>query len=325
MGNRYLFHIEILRTFALLGVIIFHVVGMIDSRIPLFSTLPMENSILQIASQWVGLAVPLFMFIAGYLYNPVAKNQTVTFIKKKLVRLWIPYCVFTILIMLTSGFFDFKAFISGGFYHLWFLTALFWCFICSLLIDYSSYWSFIVLPITLAVSLVHIPPFLGLQDFIQWYYFFVLGAIIKVYPNIITTIKQYYLWAPLLVLFVIIMVYVPFHYRAQSIIHALAESALILVIWTFSEKMEGMAKNGTNFIARMFCSFGKCSMGTYVLHYWLLIYVLSSTSVSIFHISSYLQSHPIITIFAITVVTFGICYVITLLLQRSKYGRLLIG
>lgn len=165
MGNRYLFHIEILRTFALLCVIVFHVVGMIDSRIPLFSTLPMKNFILQTTSQLVGLAVPLFLFIAGYLYKPVAKNQTITFIRKKLARLWIPYCAFTILIMLISDFFDFRSFISGGFYHLWFLTALFWCFICSLLVDYSSYWSFVLLPITLAVSLVHIPPFLGLQDF----------------------------------------------------------------------------------------------------------------------------------------------------------------
>lgn len=325
MGNRYLFHIEILRTFALLCVIVFHVVGMIDSRIPLFSTLPMKNSILQTTSQLVGLAVPLFMFIAGYLYKPVAKNQTITFIRKKLARLWIPYCTFTILIMLTSGFFDFKAFISGGFYHLWFLTALFWCFICSLLVDYSSYWSFVLLPITLAVSLVHIPPFLGLQDFIQWYYFFVLGAIIKVHPNIIMVIRQYYLWVPLFVLFVIIMVCVPFHYRAPSIIHALAESALILVIWTLSEKVGDIAKNRTNFITKMFCSFGKCSMGIYVLHYWLLIYILSSTSVSIFHVTFCLQYYPIITISAITVVSFGICYAITLLLQRSKYGRLLIG
>lgn len=208
---------------------------------------------------------------------------------------------------------------------MWFLTALFWCFICSLLFDYSSYWSFILLPITLAISLAHIPPFLGMQDFIQWYYFFVLGAIIKVHSNIILVIRQYYLWVPLLVLFVIIMVCVPFHYRTPSIIHALAESALILVIWAFSEKVEDIVKNRTNFITKMFCSFGNCSMGVYVLHYWLLIYILSSTSVSIFHVTFCLQYYPIITIFSMTIVSFVICYAITLLLQRSKYGRLLIG
>ena len=320
MGKRSLIHIEILRTFALLCVIYFHVTGMLSTKI----CVPGMSTILYSSSLLVGIAVPLFMFISGYLYKPVESSQILSFIKKKALRLWFPYIVFSIFIMITSGFFSFSSLLSGGFYHLWFLTALFWCFIFSIKINYASVFSFFILPITLVCSIISIPDFLGLQDFIQWFYFFVLGAIVKSHANAIVFLRKYLLWVPLVLFYVGVNIFVPFHYREPSIIHALAESAIILSIWTLLEPINlKISLEGK--VRRLFLAIGSCSMGIYILHYWLLIYILSSTSFSIFHIALGLQNYTFVTVIIIVFVTFICSLFITNFARRYKFGRLLLG
>lgn len=320
MSKRNLVYIEILRTFALLCVIYFHIIGMIGPKVPISGM----SSISYSSGMLVGIAVPLFMFISGYLYKPVENSQIVPFIKKKVVRLWLPYIVFSTLIMITSGFFSFSALLSGGFYHLWFLTVLFWCFIFSIKIDYESPWSFFMLFFALVCSNIRIPDFLGLQDFVQWFFFFVLGAIVKCHFKIIIFLRKYYLWIPLLLFYVGVNIFVPFHYREPSIIHALAESSVILSIWIllepFNEKINSKRK-----ISKIFLTIGECSMGIYILHYWLLIYVLSNTSFRIFHIALGLQHYTFITVIIIEIVTFVLCLGVTKFIRRNKYGKLLLG
>ena len=226
--------------------------------------------------------------------------------------------------MITSGFFSFSSLLSGGFYHLWFLTALFWCFIFSIKINYASVFSFFMLPITLVCSIISIPDFLGLQDFIQWFYFFVLGAIVKSHANAIVFLRKYLLWVPLVLFYVGVNIFVPFHYREPSIIHALAESAIILSIWTLLEPINlKISLEGK--VSRLFLAIGSCSMGIYILHYWLLIYILSSTSFSIFHIVLGLQNYTFVTVMIIVFLTFICSLFITNFARRYKLGRLLLG
>lgn len=320
MSKRNLVYIEILRTFALLCVIYFHITGMISSKVSILGMSVISYS----SSMLVGIAVPLFMFISGYLYKPVESSQIVPFIKKKVLRLWLPYIVFSTLIMISSGFFSFSALLSGGFYHLWFLTALFWCFIFSIKINYESSWSFFILFIALVCSKVSIPDFLGLQNFIQWFFFFVLGAIVRYHVKTIIFLRKYYLWIPLLLFYVGVNTFVPFHYREPSIIYALAESSVILSIWILLEPVNEKV-NSKRKISKIFLTIGECSMGIYILHYWLLIYVLSSTSFRIFHISLGLKHYTFITVIIIEIVTFVLCLGITKFIRRYKYGKLLLG
>lgn len=320
MNKRSLVHIEILRILAVLCVIYFHTTGMLNDKITI-SSMPV---ILYSSSLLVGVAVPLFMFISGYLYKPVEKAQILSFIKKKILRLWLPYIVFSTLIMITSGFFSLSQLIDGGFYHLWFLTALFWCFVFSLIIDYSSTIALILLPVTLICSLIRMPEFLGIQDFIQWFYFFMLGAIVKSHQNIIVFLRKHYLWILLILFYILVKIFVPFNYREPSIIHALAESAIILSIWILLEPVN-LKINTSSKVGRVFLAGGECSMGIYILHYWLLIYLLSSTSFRVFHLSFWLTNYTITTIMLIVFITFAICFVVTRLVRRSKLGRLLLG
>lgn len=239
-SKRNLIYVEVLRTFSLLGVMVFHVMTMLGSRLPETSETFSLSLLMKGSGYYVNLSVAMFMFISGYLYRkPNGKVEVISFLKKKLLRLWLPYCTISLLIMLTSGFFNVWGIFRGDFWHLWFLTALFWCFMVSIAVDYSSKWMCCgVLLASLIVSLVKIPPILGLRDFSQWYYFFALGAIVRHHPSILKLIEKYHLWIVCLLFYIIIKVYVPFSYRTPSIVHNCAETAILLSIWLLFSRLK---------------------------------------------------------------------------------------
>lgn len=208
---------------------------------------PEFPAIMETSAYWVGILVALFMFIAGYLYKPpVGKVQTIAFVKKKALHLLLPYAVFTSLIMLTSASFDFGGVISGNFGHLWFFTALFWCFMFSLLVDFSKWWGWLVLVAAFACSIVKLPSVLGISNFVQWYYFFALVAIVKSHPAIIEMLRRYHLWILLLSVYVGIKVAFEYHYRAPSLIHNVAETSVLLFIWLIFNKLRQNKWEGRN-------------------------------------------------------------------------------
>ena len=67
MGNRKI-GIELLRCFSLWGVILFHTMGFLDDH-HLVDGSPIVLAIYKFSVYFVGIAVPLFMFISGYLYR----------------------------------------------------------------------------------------------------------------------------------------------------------------------------------------------------------------------------------------------------------------
>lgn len=232
MGNRKI-HIEILRCFSLLGVILFHTMGFLDDH-HLVDSSPIVLAIQKFSVYFVGIAVPMFMFISGYLYKPVEKHDVISFVKKKAMRLLLPYFVFSSLIMLTGGFFSIKEFFHG-FWHLWFLWALFWCFIFSAFVDYSKKYAFGILLFAFLIGGVKVELPGLIKDFVQWYYFFALGAIIREHAQVFEYIKQYYLWIPMILCYVIAVSIVPFQYRSPSAIYELAISAIVVVLFLFAE------------------------------------------------------------------------------------------
>jgi fucose 4-O-acetylase-like acetyltransferase len=143
-----------------------------------------------------------FMFLSGYLYKPVGKHEIIPFIRKKVLRLLLPYFVFSFLIMLTSGFFSLKE-LFQGFWHLWFLWALFWCFIFSVFIDYSKKYALIVLLCSFGMGGWEIELPAWSRDFVQWYYFFAFGAIVRSHVRVTEIIKRYYLWIPMVLSYVV--------------------------------------------------------------------------------------------------------------------------
>lgn len=76
---------------------------------------------------------------------------------------------------------------------------------------------------------------------------------------------------------------------------------------------------------KFFLSIGECSMGIYILHFWLLIYMLSSTSFRVFGIARLMEFCPWATMAAVVVATVAITYAITRFVRKCKIGRLLMG
>ena len=313
--NKRIVIIEYIRIISIFCVILFHLLGIMTGK----EIIPNSNdlSILRkISGHLVGIAVPFFLFISGYLYHkPSTKNKT-SFILKKAKRLLLPYPIFTILTMLASGYFDAIELYTGGFWHLWFLTSLFWCFVISVYIDYSSKWIWILVPISLGLSLVRLPSFLGVQDFVVWYYYFVVGAIVK--SHHINIRHKWIVSIVCICAYIAVILIFPFHYRERSIIHAIAISALIYGIWILVKDLKLK-------LNRVVGLLGQCSMGIYILHYIVLICLLSSISFRIFHISTLLQAYPMITILGLSIIAYIVSFLSTMLLRTSKWTRVLIG
>lgn len=321
MGNRKVY-IEILRCLSLLGVILFHTMGFLDDH-----HMVVCNSsaflIHKFSFYYVGISVSMFMFISGFLYKPVEKHKVGSFVKKKVLRLLLPYFVFSSLIMLSGGFFDTKG-LFQGFWHLWFLLALFWCFMFSLLVDYSKKYALVVLLLAFVMGGIQIKTPALIRDFIQWYYFFALGAVIRAHPKISEIIKQYYLWIPLILFYVVITCTVPYHYRQPSVIYELAISAMVVAFFLIAEfSNRYMSEN--SFLKKAILSTGRYSMGIYIFHFWMLIYLLSTTSIRVFHIETLMQKLPFLTVSALVIVNFIICYTMTAFISKSKIGKLLLG
>lgn len=321
MGNRKN-HIEILRCLSLLGVILFHTMGFLDDR-NLVDVSPTVLAIQQFSVYFVGIAVPMFMFMSGYLYKPVGKHEIIPFIRKKVLRLLLPYFVFSFLIMLTSGFFSLKE-LFQGFWHLWFFWALFWCFIFSVFIDYSKKYALIVLLCAFVMGGWEIGLPAWSRDFVQWYYFFAFGAIVRSHVRVTEIIKRYYLWIPMVLSYVVTVCIVPFQYRSPSAIYELAISAIVVVLFLVVESLTSKMQLN-EFIKKSILSVGRCSMGIYIFHFWLLIYMLSTTSIRVFHIEAFIRSIPVLTILGLVIANFLLCYILTALISRNKIGKLLLG
>lgn len=319
-GHPKLLYIELIRFICIICVVCFHTVGMMQDRIDSFNNSYSSPLIMRCCNILVGIAVPMFMFISGYLSKPIAlhnsnSSKSFKYLWRKANRLLMPYIVFTILIMLSTLKFDYTQILGGGYNHLWFLTALFWCFVCGLIVDYSTKWAiYLILPLALLMTTIHLKSFAGIQDFVQWYFFFALGAIVKNKPNIINFVMNNYLYTILIGVYILIMFNMPFHYREKSLIHTFGIGCLIMGLWGFIEKID--IRN--SLISYALNSMGLYSMGIYIMHFWLLIFILSSTAINLFALE-YWGQHALSLFFVISIITFILSLASCIIIKKIKY------
>lgn len=128
-------YISILRSLSILVVVFFHVYQYMYVPAHFPETVQMYHDTYFWINQCVGInvAMPMFTLIAGflfsYLFDKGKYQDFVPLIKKKAMRLLLPFFVFGILMMATTGvpFRPWELY-TGGFVHLWYLSFLFWCF-----------------------------------------------------------------------------------------------------------------------------------------------------------------------------------------------------
>ena len=132
--NERLLDISLLRVISIVAVVAFHVYGMMYA-----DHFPKSKDLYhQIYWTWnqcglINIAMPMFVFVSGYLFAfLMRKGKYPTFgalLKNKIKRLLLPYFVFGLIMMATTGNFRPLDLFSGCYWHLWFLPMIFWCFI----------------------------------------------------------------------------------------------------------------------------------------------------------------------------------------------------
>ena len=127
--------ISILRACCILVVVFFHCYGMMYAEAHFPETISEYKKLYFIPVQcvFINIAMPMFVFISGYLFEfLLQKGKYPTWgnlLQKKGIRILLPYFVFGLLFMATTNNWHPLQLLNGGYWHLWFLPMLFWCFI----------------------------------------------------------------------------------------------------------------------------------------------------------------------------------------------------
>lgn len=72
-------------------------------------------------------------------------------------------------------------------------------------VDYTKKYAFGVLLCAFVMGGVKVELPGLIHDFVQWYYFFALGAIVRAHAQVLEQIKQYYLWIPMILCYVMLL------------------------------------------------------------------------------------------------------------------------
>lgn len=333
--NERLLDISLLRVISIVAVVAFHVYGMMYA-----DHFPKSKDLYrQIYWTWnqcglINIAMPMFVFISGYLFAfLMGKGKYPTFgtlLKNKVKRLLLPSFVFGIIMMVATG--DFHPFdlLRGGYWHLWFLPMLFWCFIISYgainKLRVNLYIFVLILVITFMFRFFPlseiIPKVLGLPSILNWYCWFLLGIFVQTYNlYVVNIIKKYWLYIPLLSVYLLVTIMRPISYGVYTWYSLLAQISIIFVVWYFFHTL------GQKWIDRLLpvISWSKYSFGIYIFHYIIASYLISRTVQRIFPLSDWAMHHTLLFPFSLFVITLFLSWGISWLLLKNKIGRFLLG
>ena len=222
-------YISILRSLSILVVVFFHIYQYMYVPAHFPETVQMYHDAYFWINQCVGInvAMPMFTLIAGFLfsflYDKGKYQELLPLIKKKAMRLLLPYFVFGILMMATIGvpFRPWELY-TGGFAHLWYLSFLFWCFPLGWCIK-KHIKSVNLLVFILVVFLFGscqekvLPRLLGVQYITCWFGWFMLGMLLSSYQTKIKkVISKYHLVILLLIPFLLQIYFSPLEYGDQT-------------------------------------------------------------------------------------------------------------
>ena len=131
MLSRRMDDISLIRVFCITTVVFFHCYGMMfyDSFFP--ETIDKYKDLYWTINQcvFINIAMPMFVFISGYLFKyllSIGKYPTWgNLLKKKGLRIILPYFVFGVFFMIVTNDLDWTTLFKGLYWHLWFLPMLF--------------------------------------------------------------------------------------------------------------------------------------------------------------------------------------------------------
>ncbi len=337
MNKKFRIDIAVLRLIAVITVVFFHIYGMCYASSHLPSPLPQIYR----ETYWrfnqfipINVAMPLFVFISGYLFSIQIKSGKYSSIsqllKDKFLRLILPSFVFSILMMLSIHTLDFSFFIKWGYAHLWFLPMLFWLFIISYItreiwMSGVKCYELGFLLLTFIILLVKPPlPIVGRINLtVENLYFFVLGTELACNEQKVITFFEknklfvFFMFA----LYLILGVIYPTEYGEITLRFAISSTAAVLILFYVCNIIAWDKVVITPFLIRI----SSYSFGLYVFHFWVAPFMISTTAKRYFpFIVDFASSHIILFPLVFSVSVIIICILITESLCRTKIGRILI-
>ena len=330
-----LIDIAILRTFAIVCVVFFHVYGMMyANHFPASKDIYASMYFRVVQCGLINIAMPLFLFISGYLFvYLLQKGKYSTFgdlLKNKVQRVLLPYFIFGYIMLITTGRgFNPQPLVWGAFWHLWFLPVLFWCFVIYWLVHrylfkLKLYQGLVLLTVLLAVSLF--PKlsfkFLCIGDLPIWLCWFYMGMFIFQYRK---TIEHFFVRFRLiyicLAIYFFIQIAYPTEYMDLHWYSLLNQCMEILAVWYIIHNIHWEKLIITKYLV----GFSNYSYGIYIFHNWIALYLVSQTMQHMFPLASWAISHTIIFPLIFFIVTMMISLGLSWLTLKTKVGKLLIG
>ena len=264
MKKDFRYDIAVLRLLSIIIVVFFHAYGMCyANHFPEYIAQSYRDKY-EIFNQsyLINIAMPLFVVISGYLFGLQLSNNRFHSLQELIVnkfkRLIIPFFVFSILFMLTTGSFSLRVFYTWSYSHLWFLPMLFWCFIISfflkdILLNKSYLFSILILIILIVISLHDrfAPCLIGLYSVSKWIYWFVLGIVLwRFNDNIVYASKRYpYIFYTILsALYIIFGILLYTEYGTTTIQGTISSTVAIVILITTCQNIKwNKISNGTKY------------------------------------------------------------------------------
>lgn len=333
MNNKRLDNISILRTFCILVVVFFHCYGMMyaDTHFP--NTVSIYESLYFIPNQcvFINIAMPMFVVVSGYLFCyllQLGKYPTWgNLLQKKGIRILLPYFVFGLFFMATTGNWHPLRLLYGTYWHLWFLPMLFWCFIVGYgihKIKLDTIYEMIVLLLAYIGSFLPmcIPSIIGMKYITIYFYWFYLGMLCYKYRDTIYSyLRKYKLSIFLLLCSVAVIVLFPVEYGDSTWYGNLAVTCCVVSISCLMSGIDWSKFKVTSPIVK----FSSYSFGIYIWHNWVALMLISKTSKQLFGLPNLAANHVILFPLCFSLITLAISWGLSWGMMKTKIGKFLIG
>lgn len=341
MTHNKLQNIVILRSFAIIAVVLYH------SYSPWLSSwnwydCPVRNIYSYIFETALIGRMPLFVFVSGYLFSFLyitrgKYHNFIDFIQNKIKRLLVPCILFTGLLCVCLQVDYLHVFIYGG-YHLWFLKMLFLCFMtCWCIARYvrSLKLEMLLLLVSFLMTFTPFPNILGIHHYFKYFLFFYGGYLFSKYRNYLRIVYTKRFGTTILVSYLILCLVTGYEYIVNS--HADIGTILysnpilkicriimrpVMVISAFII-VEWFLRNKTSHRLGEFCDgINKISYGIYLFHLLILECIHKYFNNTLNYIAT---EHYIITpLILFTISLFSSIY-LTKFIRHFKWGIYIVG
>ena len=264
--------------------------------------------------------LPTFFFLSGLLYFKYSnrkredKNALIIFLKKKFIRLLLPYLVWRLLHYVLP-------FIPAEAYgHLWFLITLWWMFM--IVEPMRFFWDRInrddikigvILLLIVMSSSLHLPHFhhFPVDTIFHYLPFFMCGSLFAE--------KSFHLQrATIIIFFAGLILFCGTYFCVESwwIYKITIQLSVISVISSSLIIASKFAPPNLDLLTRV----DSCSMGIYIVHHIIIVALLCYHSIAVL-----MTRHYIIAPLCLFIIVFAISWTLVVALKRVKYINFIIG